>query len=942
MMHTVACLDDATVLELVAGRLDPAALARADDHLDACEDCRALVLGLHRADRWTAGQSSPSTPAVGTKLGRFVVLEPVGAGAMGVVYSAYDPELDRRVALKLIRADAGATTNAARTRLLGEAQAMAKLSHPNVVAIYDVGTAGDAVFLAMELVEGVTLRAWCEARRRSWRELRDVCVQAGRGLAAAHAVGLVHRDYKPDNVIVDAVRARVGDFGLATARRAEPTLPSVVAASGALGESTMQSSGQSSAWVGTPAYMSPEQLAGARPDARSDQYAFCVASYELLCGTHPFAAPTFAALVERIERGRIAPPADREVPRWLVAVLTRGLQRRPDDRFPDMDALLVAMQRDLRRRAGVRAAGVALLVAAASTGAYVVGARTEPITLPCGGAAEALAVAWGPERAAEVEAAFVQVRPRYGAAVAQRVLGSIDTWSAGWEGMHEDACQATRVRGEQSEALLDLRMACLQGQRRELAALVDRFAAADPTVVDHAEQAAVALPDVEACADVDALGAVVAPPGDPALATEVEAIREAAAEVWARLRTGQHELAVTEAQVLLRRAMDTGYGPVIAELQLAVAHAVRLRGELPPARAAALESLWAAQAAGHDRVVAEAWMVLLEIEGTAGRYPSAVELGRHTSAAVARLGSPPSLEAPLRNAMGVVLDNLGHYDEAEISLQRALELRRVQLGEDSPEVARVLTNLGNLARNRRAYADALALHRAALAIDQRALGDEHPVIGQHLHNIARLLLLTGAHDEALASYQRALAAKLAAFGPMHVEVARTYNSLGLLYAAAGDAERAMAEYERALAIYEAHAHPERGIVRYNLGLQRAAAGDHEGALRSYAEARPILEQGFGTSSRYYAELVLATADAQLALDEPAVARAGYLEAQPLKAAPAPAPAPEPAPAKPSPAEPEPRALPGAYAPGPGWDEPSTSTAGERRRKKVAPARRRPR
>lgn len=924
MMHAVACLDDATVLELCAGRLDHDAIARVDAHLDECEDCRALVVGLHRADRgsiepraseaaWAAASGSDDEArSTGSKLGRFVVLEPVGAGAMGVVYSAYDPELDRRVALKVIRADAGAGTEAGRARLLGEAQAMAKLSHPNVVAIYDVGTAGAAVFLAMELVEGVTLRAWCAKERRSWKELRDACVQAGRGLAAAHAVGLVHRDYKPDNVIVDGTRARVGDFGLATAVEHEPTEPTT---DGEVGGPMGSGTRGSSARVGTPAYMSPEQLQGARPDARSDQYAFCVATYEVLCGTHPFAAPTFVAMVDRIQHRRIEPPAGREVPRWLLATLVRGMEQRPEDRFVDMDALLVAMQRDRRRRAGLRAAGVGVLLVGASAGAYALGARGEPAEAPCGGAEAAIGAAWGSERASELEAAFTRSRPRYGAEVAKAVTGSLDAWTAGWARMHEDACEATRVRGEQSEAVLDLRMACLSGERRELEALVSRLAASEPEVVDHAVAAVMALPDVAACADVEALGSIV-PPGDPALAREIESIREAAAEAWALLRTGRYEAAAGQGMALRQRAGTTGYGPVIAEVQLLVAHAARQRGELPSAREAALESLWAAQASRHDRIVAQAWTALLEIEGTAGRYASAVELGRHAEAAVTRLGSPVSLEAPLRNAMGVVLDNLGHYGEAERELLRALELRRSEPAEpavDGPEVAKVLTNLGNLARNRRQYAEALALHREALAIDQRVLGEEHPAIGYHLHNVARLLLVTGERDEALATYQRALAIEIDAYGPAHVDVARTRNSLGLLYAADGDAERAAAEYEQALAIYAAHEHPERGIVLYNLGLLRAAAGDHAGALRLYAQAEPIIEEGAGASSRRHAELVLAIADAQLVLGEPKpVGPAKAKPKQPEKKQPE-----KQQPEKP----PEPTEPSGAYAPGPGWDQP---------------------
>src|SRR5450432_3255863 len=296
----------------------------------------------------------------GQAIDRFVVLGLVGRGGMGEVYAAYDPELDRKVAIKLLRARSEAADG--KTRLLREAQAIAKLQHPNVVVVYDVGTYGDSVFIAMEFVEGRTVSGWLEAGRRTRREILDVSLAAGRGLAAAHAAGLVHRDFKPDNVMVtNDGQVRVMDFGLARqvaeaaaeARAAAASLAAAADARAAEGvprdqdhddadadaprPSAASASNkylsvkltQSGAMLGTPAYMAPEQFAVAPTDARTDQFSYCVALYEALGGARPFAGETFLTLMTNVTTGAVTPPY-RPVPTWLRKVLLRGLATSPD------------------------------------------------------------------------------------------------------------------------------------------------------------------------------------------------------------------------------------------------------------------------------------------------------------------------------------------------------------------------------------------------------------------------------------------------------------------------------------------------------------------------------------------------------------------------------------------------------------------------------------
>jgi serine/threonine protein kinase len=315
-----ACLAESTVHAFVDDALPETARRAAEEHIDACSGCRALLAELGRAlcDAETQGAPAP------VACGRYTLREQLGAGASGVVYAAEDAELGRRVALKVVHA-----TDAA--PVVREAKAMARIAHPNVITVFDVGTWEDAVFLTMELVDGGTLRDFARGRR-AWPEVLAAYAQAGRGLAAAHAVGLVHRDFKPENVLVGKDgRVRVCDFGLARALDANDTAEPT----GCL--------------VGTPAYMAPEQLRGERAGVRADVFSFSVALHEALCGLRPFAGRTLLELRASIEAGRPRTSNDWErVPRGVRRVIRRGLEARPDDRWPTTTAMVDALEHAAR------------------------------------------------------------------------------------------------------------------------------------------------------------------------------------------------------------------------------------------------------------------------------------------------------------------------------------------------------------------------------------------------------------------------------------------------------------------------------------------------------------------------------------------------------------------------------------------------------------------
>ena len=351
---TVQCLDDNAASEFVSGALALSALGRVETHLAGCRDCRALVAALagddadsnaatHKHEKPSEDSQVSKRPvlSIGDRVGRYLVLSSLGAGGMGVVFSAYDPQLDRKVALKLLRGNLGANAKEARTRLKREAQAIAQLNHPNVVGVYDVGENNGDVYIAMEFIEGDTLTTWLKRWPRTWREILEVFQQAARGLMAAHSVGLLHRDFKPDNVLVGGDgRVRVTDFGLARSLFLDDSARGPVDPKPRPDGSPLQVDITATGTVlGTPRYMPPEQLTGPTIDARADQFSFCVALYEALYSTHPLPGATSVSMLEHDEKA-LPPPEGTKVPAFIGRAVMRGLEKERSKRFPTLATLM--------------------------------------------------------------------------------------------------------------------------------------------------------------------------------------------------------------------------------------------------------------------------------------------------------------------------------------------------------------------------------------------------------------------------------------------------------------------------------------------------------------------------------------------------------------------------------------------------------------------------
>jgi len=856
-----------------------------NDEVTRVVEPSSSAVGLERT---TVDEAGPRPPAAaelgqGTAFGRYIVVRKLGSGGMGVVYLAYDPQLDRGVALKVLRPDArSADRGGAHARLQREAQAMARLSHPNVVPVYDVGVVDERVFLAMEHVDGRTLTQWLRQERPAWLQVLDVMVAAGRGLAAAHAAGLVHRDFKPDNVMIDVQgRARVMDFGLARSAEDDgsPThretisgasvvveasssersrssakaveLDDLVSSSSGslagLGSGSMQALTRTGFVLGTPAYMAPEQHFGAPPDPASDQFSFCVALYEALYGERPFAGQTVVDLVLAIRKREVRPaPAETgRVPAWLRRVVVRGLDPAPHGRWPSMDALLDELARRRRDPSRVRA-GVATLgiLGALAGGSAWLQAQASGED-PCDGGEGALAEVWHEDRAQGVRDAFTATSLSFADAAADRAIEGLDAWGAQWVAQHREACEATAVRHEQSDAGLDLRMRCLQGRRRAMDALVGVLTSADAGTVESAGKAVAGLPEPGYCAELESLAAEVPPPEDPAARERVEALMAEVERVDALLVAARFMEARTAFDEARAAAVDLEHPPVHVELGAREARLLEGEGKIDDAVKAAETSLWQAEGLGMDRLAFGLATDLVWLDGSdRQRHERGRTWGAFAMAKVERLHAEPRLHAGLLRRMGDLADAEGHYEESARYYEAALELLRA----NDPGSVAYLHALGDFGKTHyragRLMQAAETFEKAAVLASE-VLGPWHPDVAKLRGNAASALHMLGEHERARVAFEDVLRRLEAAYGPDHLAVAMTLTNLGNSYYRTGNYPAAVEAGRRAIRIKDAAlgpGHPQAGINLNNVAMAESKLGDHEAALASYRSAEASLMQ----------------------------------------------------------------------------------------------------
>ena len=659
------------------------------------------------------------------------------------------------------------------------------------------------------------------------------------------------RYFKPDNVIVgDDGRTRVLDFGLARASRDIPTLPPIESAAESASDLRMSSSlvanlTRAGSLIGTPAYMSPEQYIRAAIDARSDQFSFCVSLFEALYGARPFGGQTLAELMAAVTRGKIrVPKQHRAVPKWIHEIVVRGLHADPSRRWPDMPSLLNALGRDpaRRRRAVALAVGGVVLLGVTVAGALRARAHAGEV---CSGAAQQLRDVWDPARATTVARALEGTGLAYAPAAAQHVVASLDAYANAWTAAHTQACEASAVRREQSQELLDRRMACLGERRVALRALVGVLAAADAAVVEKAVQAVAGLPRLEPCADPSYLQARVRPPEDADTAAAVSLTREQLSQAQALALAGKLTGAVQRAEAAVTQAQALGYGPLLAE-------ALRLRGELwvsegryADAEQALRQAYVTARTHGDGEQAAAAATALVGVTGASLARFEAGALWREVATAEVAGSVDPLAPAYLAFKTGEMAIRAGEYARAEVDTTRALALREQVVGATDSSLIVVLNQLGSALDRQGKYAAAGQHYRRALAIGEAAFGPDHPLVAAAADNLGSIFQAEGRYDEALVEHLRALQLRERVFGLDHLQIAGSLNNLGIVSESLGRARESEAYFRRELAIQETQLGekaPAVALSHTNLGAILHIHGDEDGALTHLRRALEIQEE----------------------------------------------------------------------------------------------------
>ena len=780
-----------------------------------------------------AGMSeAPVERSVGGRLGRYVVLGEVGRGGMGRVLRGYDPKLQREIALKELRHDA--LSPAARARLVAEARAMAKLSHPNVVAIHDVeqlGPDGDHLVMVMEFIAGQTLAQWLKTDH-VWQEVVLRFAEAGRGLAAAHDAGLLHRDFKPANVLLaDDGRVKVSDFGLAKPVEAARE-PSVEFDPDRNGDGdTGAALTRTGAVMGTPRFMAPEQHLGEPLTPATDQFAFNVALWEALCGTPPYSGERLGA------RKRKGPPPwpGEGVPKAVVEVIKRGLAPMPQDRWPDMPTLVATLER-LAKPSRHRGATSVAVLAAGLAGLAGWGMRDSGRDTRCTGAEEALSDVWSSERRSEVEAALAAGEAPYAQRVATDTGAVLDAYATEWIAMHTDACQAATVRAEQSERLMDLRMICLDDVKRDLDAVVTELVLADEELIPKAHRLVDGLPSIRGCADLDRLQSGMRP--DAADADVVMRAREYLAHARAAHKAGRFDAARKSIDAAREASASVDFDPLQAELLLLQAELQTVDAKYDDAvrsMESALEHALAASDRDLTREIVDRLMVVLS------KQKQDITAARRYIPIARGLADTPAHKADVLHQQGNMLDDEGNYTDAEAAFRKAVELHE-EAGSDALTLARAEGDLATAIANGGRLSEATDVHRRLVDVFRQALGPQHPSVAAALNNLAISIAENGDPEGAIPVMREALEIRAAAFGGAHPEVAVSRSNLSHMLREVGRYEESETEIRAAIDAMKVSlepGHPNIGRGLETLGLVLEEQGRYDEAEKALQEALAI-------------------------------------------------------------------------------------------------------
>lgn len=799
----------------------------------------------------------------GSTLGRYVVLDRIGAGGMGVVVSAFDPELDRKVAIKLLRGESGSKANSRSQRLLREAKSLAQLVHPNVISVYDVGSFEDSVFVAMEYIEGETLeermKTW-QHERVSWKDIIAVFLAAGRGLLAAHHKGIVHRDFKPANAMIATDgRVVVLDFGLALGVESETQSSDGDEPPTSGSDPRLTVTG---ALLGTPAYMAPEQMSQRPLGPAADQFSFCVALHQALYGQHPFPSASLPELVGKVLSGEIEEPESiRGVPSWLHKVVVRGLSRSPEDRYPSMADLLEALNHDPARR---RRPWIAAIGAVAGAAGLVFAGSILSGPSPCQGISAPVFDTWNEDVGSDVRARFEAVEGEFGREVANRVVPQLDAYAARWAEGREDACRATRLLEETSEVVMLSRALCYDRSLAALQGWVDAFSLADAEAVRAAPTSTQWLPGLDECESSQVSVQRVEIVSDPYMRAEVRRIQARIEQLQARL--GAADLDGLQQGILEIEASAEALGvkSVLARAHAQHALFLTVMGEHQKRREElARQAVLEAEASGDDTALIQSLQLLVRIIGGGqANQQAADEVLDRLEAVTERYGNPPEALRSLYIARGFTAFNGGRMELAEENLQRVMTLSEEHGLPMRPSEVDVLSKIALIFMRTNRIDEAEATMIRARELGSEVLGEDHPTNVMTEVSLGRLKHLSGDYDAALASFRRAEVLVLARFPDGHTNLASIKNSRGLTLNDSKRYAEATEEFEAAIEMTIPRQGADSALVgklRNNLATALTGLGRHEDAIEERRESVRIarLVGGEGEKSTFYDAMNLA-------------------------------------------------------------------------------------
>jgi eukaryotic-like serine/threonine-protein kinase len=730
---------------------------------------------------------------VETRLGRLHVERCLGSGGMGEILLAFDPVLDRRVAVKMLRTERSKDTEA----LLREARVLAKLDHPNVVAIHDVVEADGALYLVMDHVDGGNLRDWIGAGR-PWREVVDVFVQIGDGLAAAHVLDIAHCDVKPENVLMSNGRPRLIDFGLAHALHERPS------------------------YGGTRAYLAPERIGGGAGSPAADQYAF------------------FSALVEAIEGRRPAHgDAWQGMPGWLAAVARRGLHDSPRARFADMRAAVAALRGPRRRRTIALAAGL-IVATAAGAGATMTLRGDGDNQRVCAGAADQVARRWTPATRASISRSFAAAGVDGAEAIARSVTERLDAYVTEWGEARTRSCKATRVYGEQPEHLLGQSMHCFDQKLLSFQSVVELFTdAPTPAVVNGAHRIAARLENVRACLDPAHLTGAARVPEDPVARRRVLTLQARYEQVRKLDRRGEHAPALELTDQLVVDAQELRYAPLTASILVTRAALQHTLGDSAHAEQSFNEAASAAARAQDNDKLAEIWIRKLELLAQQNRYDEALAMEPVAVTSAERVPDNLEIQARMYNALGGIYLATSRYDDAHRVYEKALQTTRKIDDVRTDVLVPAIGNLGLAKWYRGDLQGARRSMQEAFDLALPAFGADHSLVAYVRKNIADLQVQLGELDQAEPHYLEVLRIWKASLGPDHPNLAYAYESLAHIAKERGDLDAALAHADMALRLRERHHGAQHALVLQALSVVAEVHAARRGPASEAAAERAI-------------------------------------------------------------------------------------------------------